>query len=863
MSPRPAFSSLLTCLALLIGSFAWSAPPEASDNQRTDRYGDPLPPGAIARMGSVLFYHDQAPSLLAFSPDGKILAVAGCADNSFRALHASIRLLDAATGRQLRRLLGHRQTHSLRFSEDGKLLISSGRDSDGKAAENLKIWDVATGIILHCLNGDALTRDGKTLIVIDPQRDNTIVRFSEVATGKLLREIAVPQRLVWKPIVFAPDGNTFAGIIKDDVYIWDVATGKVLHHLPVGVVGQNWLYFSPDGKTLAACLIDKILLWDVASGKELNRWEGFSGISADTPAFSADSKTLAFLWKHEAIHLWNIALRKEMSRIPLRDASGFMSLAFAPDGKTLAWGDQKGHADDGLVHLWDLAAGKERLPAGRLPESITLVAFSPNGKKLLTMGHRDEPLRYWDTDTGRELRMFKKPANHSKEAISSSGRLLATAGKTLQIWNLSTRKEIVLRGRLPKYSVETLAFPPDDQILAVGADRTIRFWDTKNGEELSSFGKAGLITNLVFTADSKKVLALSLEQRNDLSIKVWNVDSGKLIHKLHDPGLAIHAPLAVSSDGRILATISHRIGKRIGKRGETVEAWIVLRDLTTGKSIREWGPAPQGQVLPGSAGETSEIVSGLAFSPDDRTLACVYSGEGVIRLWETATGQERRHFEGHRQYIRCLAFSADGSLLATGADDHTALVWDVTGRLDNGPVGWSDLSADELRALWTDLDAKDVAIAYRAMCRLLAGRQTVAFLRQHVKPLNVLTVQQREQMKRWIADLDHAEYEKREKAAAELEKMGEVAEPALRAALADKPSLESRLHMLFLIEKLDPFGYAQAMQEFRAIEVLEHIATPEARELLQALAEGEPAYRLTREAKASLNRLASRSKRQQ
>ena len=155
-------------------------------------------------------------------------------------------------------------------------------------------------------------------------------------------------------------------------------------------------------------------------------------------------------------------------------------------------------------------------------------------------------------------------------------------------------------------------------------------------------------------------------------------------------------------------------------------------------------------------------------------------------------GARGEHFEGHRQLIRCLAFSADGSLLATGSDDNTAMVWDVFGRLDNGPPGKKDFSAEQLQSLWTDLRTKDARVAYRAMCRLLASRQTVPFLKKQLKPVAALDARRRKQMSQWIADLDSPQFETRQKAAMELEKLGDLAEPALRAALADKPSLEVR-----------------------------------------------------------------------
>jgi WD40 repeat protein len=720
---------------------------------------------------------------------------------------------------------------------------------------------VATGKELRRINGKDLTRDGKTLIHLAPEEKKTTFRFSEAATGKLLREITVPHGLQWMHVVVSPDHKTIAGEVEETVYIWDAATGKELHRLAGGENRVYWLAYSPDGKTLAACFGDKtVKLWDVASGKQLHRWDGFPGTGGNTAAFSPDGKTLAVPWKDKkdkTIRLLETESGKEVSRIQVSRFT-HLGVAFAPDGKTLAWGAQSPGAEAGLVHLWDLATGKERRPLGRLSEAVKHVAFSANGKTFLTVEDAKEPLRFWETATGRELRQFKLPF-HYYTAVSRSGQLLATAGEKLQLWDLAAGKEVALHGRQPKDGVK-MAFSPDGRLLAVAADGKIQLWDTAKGEERRSLGNGDLAFHAIAFATDGKTLFARLRERDGSNFKAWDVTTGKLLHNTPAPSLigTFVSPMAVSPDSRILAVVSH---KWDAMGALLLDVQVLLWDLTTGKVIHELRPTPQRQAMPAFRVSMNDVTS-LAFSPDGRTLACAYHGGGIIRLWEVATGQERKRFEGHRQLVRCLAFSADGSLLASGADDNTALVWDVLGRLDNGSIGQSDLSAEPLRGWWADLAAKDAAVAYRAMCRLRAGRQTVPFLNKHLKPVAALDARQREQVFRWIADLDSPQFAARQKATSELEKLGDLAEPALRAALADKPSLELRSRVKPILENLDPSRSPQRMQALRAVEVLEHIATPEAREVLRALAGGAPAHYLTREAKASLKRLSGRTVRE-
>src|SRR5207247_931342 len=110
-----------------------------------------------------------------------------------------------------------------------------------------------------------------------------------------------------------------------------------------------------------------------------------------------------------------------------------------------------------------------------------------------------------------------------------------------------------------------------------------------------------------------------------------------------------------------------------------------------------------------------------------------------------------------------------------------------------------------------------------------------------------------------ILDLDSKKFAIRERAMQELDRRAEVVETALRKALQEKPSLEVRRRLIEIIQRLERQTYTgEQLRVFRAIEVLEHIGTPEAQEVLKELAKGASEARLTQEAKAALDRLAKR-----
>ncbi|MHB1425450.1 MAG: WD40 repeat domain-containing protein [Gemmataceae bacterium] len=228
-------------------------------------------------------------------------------------------------------------------------------------------------------------------------------------------------------------------------------------------------------------------------------------------------------------------------------------------------------------------------------------------------------------------------------------------------------------------------------------------------------------------------------------------------------------------------------------------------------------------------------------------------GDSKVRLWELASGRERLCLEGHRGAIGSLAFSSDGTLLASGGTDRIVMVWDVTGQRTTHLPRKFRLRSEQGNALWSELADADAAKAYRAMQTLLAaGNQAVSILKQHLRPAPEIDEQR---IDRLIADLDGDRFEVREKSAQELRGMGENAEPALRKVFAGKPTAEQRLRVKQLLQQIDAEHSPEYLRGLRAVEVLERLGSADAQQVLKTLADGGAQARLTREAKAALRRL--------
>ena len=282
----------------------------------------------------------------------------------------------------------------------------------------------------------------------------------------------------------------------------------------------------------------------------------------------------------------------------------------------------------------------------------------------------------------------------------------------------------------------------------------------------------------------------------------------------------------------------------------------------------------------------------VAFSPDSRVLVCGDTG-GEVHLWDTRTGEKMRVFRGLEGYVASLAFSPDGRLLAAGAwcgikvwemetghelpvaskdyecdtnvlaftpdsralasgnGDNNILIWDMSGEMLARAAHDGD-GQQVLQKLWKDLALEDGALVHRAIWSL-ANRPTkaVTYLRAMLKPPPAADGQL---IARWTKDLDSELFAERENATKELQKLGELAEPALKKLLAEPPSLEVKLRAKGLLEKISATS-PNSMQKVRAIEALGYMGTPEARKLLLDLSRGAPEARVTREATASLERL--------
>jgi hypothetical protein len=289
-----------------------------------------------------------------------------------------------------------------------------------------------------------------------------------------------------------------------------------------------------------------------------------------------------------------------------------------------------------------------------------------------------------------------------------------------------------------------------------------------------------------------------------------------------------------------------------------------------------WKTATQRQ-LAELGGHTTSVTS-IAFAPDGKTVATV-SGHwntphpGELKLWDLTSHKELFTLQGHQHGIWSVRFSPDGKTLFTGSRDQTVKLWEVATKQErltlslaaaqeqkapNAAHGKTDLSAQELDALWTELGSREAPKAYQSLRALVrASGRAVSLIEKNLRPALALDAQQQKRVQELIVRLDHDAFAERAKATAELESLGEAAISALRKAYSDPSSAEARMRIGRLLEKgKNPTSSTEGLRALRAVEVLEHIGTPEARKALATLASGKTDSPITQEAQAALGRMA-------
>jgi WD40 repeat protein len=819
-------STIFFCLllGLIVGIVAEqvTAGEPGPGERGVDLLGDPLPAGAISRMGSNRWKNTSSLYDAVFSPDGTQLLTAGSGN--------TLVFWDVKTGVKVRQIRVKPYTSRiLVYSKDGKSLFVG--DSSGTVYQ----IDPSTGKEIRILQDRArrssisamvLSADGKSLAVAMANA----VALWDLPSGKLRHTITTSGGYQ-APVAFTPDSKYVITRGKDyKPHLFDIHTGedKQTLEMPTATAGPptrprsntiHTLTLSPDGKVLAGAGYGPgIYLWEMPKGLPLRelRLSGYYGTMALT--FRPDSRFLA-VGTGSTVLILGLASGKELRR--LSGASSFRSLAFSPDGQHLV-----GVGGSSALSLWDVPGNRslhDQFGHRYAPQHLL---FLPGNKQLVSAS-TDGTMRLWEVSSGRELdQQGLSFSSYSQLSLEDRGKTVrALSGTNLYRWSPgSPIKRSSLPAALSSFGSWNVLTPDGKTLVGLNNQRKLKVHDLATGKELRELsGPPGKSYYQVALAGAGTRLAARC---SDGQVHLWDVPSGIALGTLGRDGPTPQSVrmLAFSEDGQTLATYDQSVH--------------VYEAATGGERWQHPRPSPS--------------LTRMACSSEGRLLALgLY--DGTVQIHDTLLNKELVRYSAGQGRIYGMEFSADGKYLATSGSDTTILVWPVP-----APEKVAIPAELDARAAWADLASSDPARAYRMVATLSARPEQALVLFQENLKLKKADVSS-ERIEKLIADLDNDNFLVREEASRQLRLLGEAAEAALRKALMH-PSLEVRRRVQRLLRQLeDKESDPERLRILRALLVLERIGTPKARKFLEQLRESKPAPALASEIDSTLVRLEHHS----
>jgi WD40 repeat protein/predicted Ser/Thr protein kinase len=559
------------------------------------------------------------------------------------------------------------QTAWMKQSPDGKVLAVP-------LDEDVVLFEAATGKYLRTLKGPGgrvfhvcFGRGGELLAATTRLEGvGGAARVWDLRSDQMLFTNRQTGPTVSCAATFSADGAHLLTEVDGRIHVCDARSGELRRKVDVPGKGIASMGFSPDGRRLAVALFFsrqvKVFDWDRDRLAEAYTRDHPAPVTAD--GYSPDGKFLAS-GDRSRLKVWDAQTLAEVFSVETEAEQ----LAFAPDSRTLyAASTVEEHRAVHTFRRWDVLTRKPlpALPAEVAAEPVRAFhCLSTDGKVLFAAQQHDATcIRAIDTATGKEL--FPR-AGHvaplNAVVISPDGRTLASAGRdrAVKVWDLAGGR-LLHSFAAHSDAVGGLAFSPDGLLLASGSrDGTIALWDVENGTEVRALhGHSRSPSRIQFSPDGRTLAAGG----DHGTVKTWEVATGKEGRSL--PGHSgVVRGVAFSPDGQWLAA-----------GGE--DKMVLLHNLAGGPSQTFKAP---------------KAVNDVTFSPDGRRVAAVGDGpEPVVCLWDLETLQEITG-RGHSGHVHGLAFSPAAPLLATGSEDGTVRLWDLSAApprvrtLGPGPFG--------------------------------------------------------------------------------------------------------------------------------------------------------------------------------
>ena len=672
-----------------------------------------LPKGVIARYGKGRIND------IKYSPDNSLLAVSTT---------IGIWLHEANSGDVLALLKGHtKATTVLAFSPDGDLLASGSDDA------TICLWDTTTYQPIRTLktNGNvtaiAFSPNGKTLATGNGKR----IQMWNVRTWQQIFTISQGNSTV-ADLAFSADGTSLASSgIDDRIQLWDAKTGQLKFNFDEDLDGYKTtgryrprgpkVAFSPDGKSLASTAVDhnrfaniKIKIWDTHSGElQATLEQERRGLTRPftTVQFSNDGKTVICCKSDGTLQHWNPKTDETVNPFGEAEYGKYTLLPISPKINTFVR-----QTKDDNFELWDIETGDVLTTLTGFEHAIPPFNVSVDDKQTGVPKLQDKPTDLWKIISPQ----FTVPIRGIDERMSvpavafspHSATLVGKISESVSLWDTNTFEQ------RSTFKIEyggfiAHAFSPDGRVLAAVPrwEHTIRLWNVLTGEqELTLQGHAERITSITFSPDGAMIASAEVLNENEYVIRIWDAKTGNNLKTIANmtniergERLPVNA-IAFSPDGETLASID-------------VNGTIHLWDVETGKhkatltsfslDMHRWS-------------ETSTLL----FSPDGLQLVSSVR-DANIYVWDVKSRRHADTLKGHLDSVVSLAYSEDGTTLLSGSTDGTALKWHIqttpTTRLAITPLSVESPPIGRKLTFYVKIiDAQNVT-AYTFTCKYDSG----------------------------------------------------------------------------------------------------------------------------------------------